>query len=49
MTIEMSDNESLVSDLMKIKYIKKCLIGFLIDFIFCRLAETTVSGSPLVT
>ena len=26
-----------------------CLIGFLIDFIFCRLAETTVSGSPSVT
>ena len=31
------------------KYLKKCLIGFLIDFLFCRLAETTVSGSPSVT
>ena len=28
---------------------KKKKIGFLIDFIFCRLAETTVSGSPSVT
>jgi len=27
----------------------KNLIRFLIDFIFCRLAETTVSGSPSVT
>ena len=25
------------------------LVGFLIDFIFCRMAETTVSGSPSVT
>ena len=25
------------------------MIGFLIDFIFCRLAETTVLGSPLIT
>ena len=28
---------------------KKKEFGFLIDFIFCRLAETTVSGSPSVT
>ena len=28
-------NESLVSDLMKKEEEKKCLIGFLIDFIFC--------------
>ena len=27
----------------------KCLCWFLIDFIFCRLAETAVSGSPSVT
>ena len=27
---------------------KEGLIGFLIDFIFCRLAKTTVSGSPSV-
>ena len=27
----------------------KCLIGFLIDFIFYKLAKTTVLGSPLVT
>ena len=31
------------------KNVKKCLIGFLINFIFCRLAETTVSSSPSVT
>ena len=48
MAIEILTNESLVSDLMKKKKEKK-LIGFLIDFIFCRLAETTVSGSPSVT
>ena len=41
-------NESLVWDLMKFKK-KKCLCWFLIDFIFCRLAETAVSGSPSVT
>ena len=29
------------------KKIKLC--WFLIDFIFCRLAETAVSGSPSVT
>ena len=27
----------------------KCLCWFIIDFIFCRLAETAVSGSPSVT
>jgi len=48
-------NESLVSDLIeeeekeKKRKKKKSLIGFLIDFILCRLAETTVSGSPSVT
>ena len=34
---------------MKKKIKKKCLTGFLIDLIFCRLAETTVSGSSSVT
>ena len=34
-------NKSLVLDLMKKR---RSLIGFLIDFLFCRLAETTVSG-----
>ncbi len=43
-------NESLVWDLMKQKMGKKtCLYRFLIDVIFCRLAETAVSGSPPVT
>ena len=34
---------------MKKKNVKFFLIGFLINFIFCRLAETTVSSSPSVT
>ena len=46
-----------MSDLMERKKEKKkrkekkrrSLIEFLIDLIFCRLAETTVSGSPSVT
>ena len=28
---------------------KKVYVGFEIDFIFCRLAETAGSGSPSVT
>ena len=42
-------NESLVWDLMKKKKKWKKWCWFLIDFIFCRLAETAVSGSPSVT
>ncbi len=43
-------NESLVWDLMKLKKLKRrSLCWLLIDFIFCRLAETAVSGSPSVT
>ena len=33
----------------EIKNEEKCLCWFLIDFIFCRMAETAVSGSPSVT
>ena len=42
-------NESLVWDLMKLKKMNFFLCWFLIDFIFCRLAETAASGSPSVT
>ena len=49
MTIEMIDKWVTSFRFNEIKMFKKCLIGFLIDFIFCKLAETTVSGSPSVT
>ena len=49
MTIEMTDKWVTSFRFNEIKIFLKCLIGFLIDFIFCRLAETTVSGSPSVT
>ena len=45
-------NESLVWGLIKFKKWEKemkSLCWFLIDFIFCRLPETAVSGSPSVT
>ena len=48
MTIKMID-KWVTSFRFNEKKKKKCLIGFLINFIFCRLAETTVSGSPSVT
>ena len=51
MTIEMIDKG--VTSLRfngekKRKEKEEVYIGFLIDFIFCRLAETAVSGSPSV-
>ena len=49
MTIKMTDKWVTSFRFNEIKKKKKCLIGFLINFIFCRLAETTVSGSPSVT
>ena len=33
----------------EINNLKKCWIGYLINFILCRLSETTVLGSPSVT
>ena len=34
---------------IKIDFFFLCWFIFIIDFIFCRLAETAVSGSPSVT
>ena len=45
MTIEMIDKWVTSFRFNEIQNLKICLIGFLIDFIFCRLA---ISGSPLV-
>ena len=42
-------NESLVWDLIFFLNERIYLYWFLIDFIFCRLAETAVLGSPSVT
>ena len=49
MTIEVIDKGVTSFRFNEIKDNNKCLTEFLIDFIFCRLAETTVSGSPSVT
>ena len=49
MTIEMTDKWVTSFRFNERKNVQKCLIGFLIDFIFCRLAKTTVLGSPSVT
>ena len=49
MTIEMTDKWVTSFRFNEIKNKIKCLIGFSINFIFRRLAETTVSGSTSVT
>ena len=52
MTIEMIEKRvtSLrFNEIKKIFFFNKTLCGFIIDFIFRRLAETAVWGSPSVT
>ena len=49
MTIEMIDKWVTSLRFNEIKNENKCLHWFLIDFLFCRLAETAVSSSPSVT
>ena len=50
MIIEIIEKWVTSSRFNEIKNEKKiCLCWFLIDFIFCRLADTAVSGSPSVT
>ena len=45
MTIEMIDKWVNSFRFNEIKNLKKCLVGFLIDFIFCRLVETSLGFS----
>ena len=49
MTIEMIDKWITSLRFNEIKNPPQKLCWFLIDFIFCRLAETAVSGSPSIT
>ena len=51
MTIEMIDTSLRFNEIKmeKKKKERKKLCWFIIDFIFCRLAETAVSESPSVT
>ena len=49
MTIKIIDKWVTRFRFNEIRKKKIIIIKFLIDFIFCRLAETTVSGSPSVT